>query len=94
MSNTDIVEFITGNSWFFYNGDMDELELESEDDLLFQTREYGCVGDEEPGEEDVLEAHRLVMLVTEKFNVRAEWDTTDEWTNLTVYPLVPFKNGN
>lgn len=82
----DIIQYILENSWFDFDGDIDDLD-EDDKDLLFMTRENGCVGDEEIGQEDWDEGERVLLLVMGKYGhlIRQyNLDTTDEWVNLQI----------
>ena len=76
----EIKQYVSGNSWF--TDDSEEGEL---DELMFISRQYGNVGDETPGAQDITRAGKLCLELKDKFpGVKAGWDTTDEWTNLHV----------
>lgn len=53
--------------------------------LFLTTRRHGNVGDEEPGQEDLVEARRLKAALTRAFpGVKVVIHTVDEWVNLDV----------
>lgn len=54
-------------------------------EFSYSSREYGSVGDEEPGEEDIREARRLAALVRSAFDsLKITVDVIDEWVSITV----------
>lgn len=84
-----IIDFVEKNSWF-------QLDDDSDDTLLFATRENGNVGSESPGSKDIAEAKRLKSEIEKKFEglVKIELEVVDEWVhiNIDVLPL-PFAKG-
>lgn len=85
----EIVKFIDNNSTFtLYHCDFfeDTEAYRDEDWIMFSTRENGCVGNEEAGQEDIDEGHRIVKLVNEKFDhsFEIETDEVDEWVHINI----------
>ena len=77
MTIEEIKAFVKENSYF-------ELDCDSEDELAFITRENGNVGDETPGNEDLVEGRRIVKLINEKFDITATTDEVDEWVYINI----------
>ena len=71
----EIINFVKRESWF---------QHDENDTLMFSSREYGSVYDEEPGQADLDEGRRLAKLIKEKFGVTCELEIVDEWVILTV----------
>lgn len=66
-------------TWF----DVDDKD---DDEISFSSREYGDVGSERAGSQDVREGKRLLGIVRKELgdDVRASLDIVDEWVILTV----------
>ena len=64
-----------------------KLEEISDYEIMFQTRDHGSVGDEEPGKEDVLEAHRLKFKLQDILpnDWKIQIDEIDEWVIVNAY---------
>jgi hypothetical protein len=77
MTIEEIKAFVKENSYF-------ELDCDNEDELAFITRENGNVGDETPGNEDLVEGRRVVKLINEKFDITATTDEVDEWVYINI----------
>jgi len=55
--------------------------------IILSSREYGDVGDESAGAEDIKEARRLIVLLRNEFpTVKVEGDIVDEWVMVTLHP--------
>lgn len=68
------------NTYFQFSG----VEEEGNKRIwTYQSREYGNVGDETPGEEDFQEAKRLAEIAEAK-GFKAEIGIADEWTFLDI----------
>ena len=74
-----IIDFVEKNSWF-------ELDDDSDDFMLFATRENGNVGSESPGSKDIAEAKRLKQEIEKKFKglVKIELEAVDEWVHINI----------
>jgi len=73
----EIGKFIDDNSWFDIY-DTDGI-------VLCRTRENGCCGDEEYGDEDEEEAQRILKLVMAKFDgIISDIEFVDEWVHISV----------
>jgi hypothetical protein len=84
-----IVRFIEEGTYFdLYHYDFftNNEEYMDETEVMFQTRENGCVGSETVGQEDVAEAYRIVKAVNEKFDhsFELEVEEVDEWVSVTI----------
>ena len=64
------------------------FDLDDDDDncLDYSTRENGNVGDEEYGEDDFIEAHRMAIMLENSFGsaVVTDVETCDEWVFLHI----------
>lgn len=81
----EIVELVHGGDSLRLDGDLEEHYSEN-NTLEFRTRENGSVGDETPGEADIIEARGTKILLKDKYKdaVKVNWETVDEWVHLTV----------
>ncbi len=78
-----IIKYVDENSYF-------DLYGAEDGEILFNTRENGSVGDEEPGYEDIKHARDLKKKLHNTFDrLKVKIETVDEWVHLRVYPKVP-----
>jgi hypothetical protein len=68
------------NTWFFYN------ESYGNGCISYDSREYGSVGSEEAGVEDIREANRLIKLFKKQFGDKYKiyGNVVDEWVMITI----------
>jgi hypothetical protein len=77
-NSKEIINFVEQNSYLVYYG----LE---DDQLLFNTRENGSVGNEKASDLDIKEAKRVAHAILKKYNnVTVDFEVVDEWVHLTV----------
>jgi len=75
----NIIQFVADNSYFDFDSEEEDYSYE------FSTRAHGSIFNEEYGDEDLVEAHRLKALILESFpNSTVIVDTYDEWVQITV----------
>jgi len=81
VSLKEIKAYVKTNSWFSLNDEADDY-------LHFDSREYGDVGEEQPGADDIKKAQELGRELIKKYgknNLIIQIDTVDEWTILEIY---------
>ena len=62
------------------------LEEDEPDRLYYSTRDHGSVGDETPGQADIIEARRVRSAVKAALgdSITARIEVIDEWVGLTI----------
>ena len=73
----DLTDLIKANrSWF-------QVERFTSVGASIESRKHGDTGEEEPGEEDIREAHRLAKILKKAYpEVSIDVDSLDEWTTI------------
>ena len=60
-----------------------DLDNQTAEELVYDTREYGNVLEEEPGERDIIHAKAMAGILRQAgYNAHVDW--VDEWTILIV----------
>lgn len=76
-------DFVSKNSWF-------QFEEETETELHFATREHGDVGLEDAHPKDIDAAREICKRLHHLHsNIKATYETCDEWVNITVEYVIP-----
>jgi hypothetical protein len=74
----EIIDFVEANSYFTYYGP-------EEEQLLFNTRKNGSVGEEEASQIDIQEGRNLARKLLKEFqNIQVQLEIVDEWVHVTV----------
>jgi len=82
-----IIKLVEANTFFSYdddNGDNDDY-----DELLFRTRENGCVGTETASDIDIQSGYALKKILLSQFHdIDVSIEVVDEWVHINVIPKV------
>ena len=73
----DEIKKLIGPTWF-------DVENDDDDSVSLSTREHGDVGEEEPGQEDIDEARRILRAVNASSEFKATADVCDEWVSIEI----------
>jgi hypothetical protein len=83
VTTAEVKDYVKSlRTWF-------EPENEEADRIDFTSREYGDVGEEQPGQKDIAEAKRLMKALRDKFgkSIKISGDVVDEWVTVSVSGL-------
>lgn len=73
-----IQEFMDSNTYF-------DLYDPDDENLMYNTRDHGSVGDEQAGKKDIDEAERLKRELLQKFDgIEVDIEVVDEWVHLNI----------
>ena len=75
----EIKQYIKANSYL-------EIDEETENYLLYITREYGNVGEEVPGKQDIEHVQNIIYNLKDMFKdkIKTSIDIVDEWVYLEI----------
>ena len=75
----EIKQYIKANSYL-------EIDEETENYLLYITREYGNVGEEVPGKQDIKHVQNIIYNLKDMFKdkIKTSMDIVDEWVYLEI----------
>ena len=75
----EIKQYIDANSYL-------EIDEETENYLLYITREYGNVGEEVPGKQDIKHVQNIIYNLKDMFKdkIKTSMDIVDEWVYLEI----------